>query len=57
MSPTLCPVQPDDQAFLLELYAVTRLDELELTDWNEEQKQAFIKMQAGALVDDDVIER
>jgi ribosomal protein S18 acetylase RimI-like enzyme len=45
MSVALRPVQPDDQAFLLELYAATRLDELQLVDWNEDQKQAFTKMQ------------
>ena len=48
MTVTLRPVQPDDQAFLLELYAGTRLDELKLIDWNEDQKQAFIRMQFDA---------
>ena len=48
MTVTLRPVQPDDQAFLLELYAATRLDELELIDWNVDQKQAFIRMQFDA---------
>jgi ribosomal protein S18 acetylase RimI-like enzyme len=44
----LRPVQPDDQAFLLELYAASRLNELELIEWNEDQKQAFIEMQFNA---------
>ena len=36
---------PEDQPFLLEVYASTRLDELEGFGWNEDQKRAFIGMQ------------
>ena len=36
---------PDDEAFLLEVYAQTRLDELAGLAWSDEQKRAFIKMQ------------
>lgn len=36
---------PEDESFLLELYASTRIDELEGFGWSDEQKQAFIKMQ------------
>jgi ribosomal protein S18 acetylase RimI-like enzyme len=36
---------PDDQPFLLELYASTRSEELEGLGWDDNQKQAFIKMQ------------
>ena len=36
---------PADQAFLLEVYASTRLEELEPFGWDDDQKQAFIKMQ------------
>lgn len=36
---------PEDEPFLLEVYASTRLDELEGFGWDEDQKQAFIKMQ------------
>ena len=36
---------PDDEPFLLEVYASTRLEELEGFGWNDDQKQAFIKMQ------------
>ena len=36
---------PEDQPFLLEVYASTRLDELEGFGWNEDQKRAFIQMQ------------
>ncbi len=45
---TLRPATPDDDAFELDLYAGTRLDELALMEWNEDQKQAFIKMQFNA---------
>ena len=45
---TLRPATPDDDTFQLELYTGTRLDELELIDWNENQKHAFIKMQFNA---------
>jgi ribosomal protein S18 acetylase RimI-like enzyme len=41
----LRPATPEDEAFLLEVYAGTRLDELAGLDWSEDQKQAFIKMQ------------
>lgn len=36
---------PEDQPFLLEVYASTRLDELEGLEWDENQKLTFIKMQ------------
>ena len=36
---------PEDESFLLEVYASTRLEELEGFGWSDEQKQAFIKMQ------------
>lgn len=36
---------PADEAFLLEVYASTRLDELEPFGWDDVQKHAFIKMQ------------
>src|ERR1044072_3992063 len=36
---------PEDQSFLLEVYASTRLDELAGFGWNEDQKHAFICMQ------------
>ena len=42
------PVQRTDHAFLLELYASTRVDELALTDWTPEQKQVFLRMQFDA---------
>ena len=36
---------PEDETFLLDVYASTRLDELEGTGWDDNQKLAFIKMQ------------
>ena len=36
---------PDDNAFLLDVYASTRLDELAGTGWDDNQKRAFIQMQ------------
>ena len=45
---TLRPATPDDDTFQLELYSGSRRDELALVDWNEDQKQALIKMQFNA---------
>ena len=45
---TLRPITTDDEPFLLELYAGTRLTELELIPWDENQKRAFIRMQFDA---------
>ncbi|MFS8086001.1 MAG: GNAT family N-acetyltransferase [Acidobacteriota bacterium] len=45
---TLRPVKPEDEVFLLEVYAGTRANELALVPWNEEQKQAFVRMQFDA---------
>lgn len=36
---------PDDDAFLLDVYASTRLAELDGTGWDDNQKLAFIRMQ------------
>ncbi|HEU5132553.1 MAG TPA: GNAT family N-acetyltransferase [Pyrinomonadaceae bacterium] len=36
---------PEDEPFLLEVYASTRMEELEGFGWSDDQKQAFIKMQ------------
>ena len=36
---------PDDEAFLFEVYASTRIEELEGFGWDDNQKQAFIRMQ------------
>jgi GNAT superfamily N-acetyltransferase len=37
-----------DQDFLFSVYASTRLDEMNLTDWSNEQKDAFLRMQFDA---------
>jgi len=42
------PVDPDDAAFLLEIYASTRAEELALVPWTAEQRQAFVSMQFTA---------
>ena len=39
---------PEDEPFLLEVYASTRIEELEGFGWSDDQKQAFIKMQFAA---------
>lgn len=36
---------PDDEAFLFDVYASTRFEELEATGWDDNQKLAFIRMQ------------
>jgi GNAT superfamily N-acetyltransferase len=41
----LRPATPEDEPFLLEVYASTRVDELAGLGWNDEQQRAFIKMQ------------
>jgi GNAT superfamily N-acetyltransferase len=45
---SLRPVTDADRPFLVQLYGSTREQELALTDWNEEQKQAFVEMQFQA---------
>lgn len=44
----LRPVTAADEAFLLEVYATTRLDELALVPWTDEQKAAFVAQQFHA---------
>lgn len=50
MAPTITfrPITAQDEPFLYRLYASTRQEELALTDWDEEQKQSFLKMQFAA---------
>jgi ribosomal protein S18 acetylase RimI-like enzyme len=45
---SLRPITPEDEPFLARLFASTRADELELTNWGEEQKAAFCRMQFTA---------
>ena len=51
MSVTLRPARPDDEPFLLRLYATTRQAELSMVPWNDEQKDAFVHMQFVAQRD------
>jgi ribosomal protein S18 acetylase RimI-like enzyme len=39
---------PEDEGFLLRVYASTRAEELARVPWNEEQRAAFVKMQFDA---------
>jgi RimJ/RimL family protein N-acetyltransferase len=48
MSISFRPAGPDDEAFLLKLYASTRSDELAAVPWTEDQREAFLKMQLAA---------
>ena len=48
MSITFRSIGPDDEAFLLRVYASTRTDELDRVPWNETQREAFLKMQFDA---------
>ena len=45
---TLRPVLPEDEQFLLEVYASTRADELAQIPWGQDQLRAFLKMQLNA---------
>lgn len=45
---TLRSVCAEDDAFLLEVYAGTRLDELAATPWDESQREAFLRLQFAA---------
>jgi RimJ/RimL family protein N-acetyltransferase len=45
---TLSPVTTEDEAFLYQVYAATRAEELAQVPWNETQREAFLKMQFSA---------
>ena len=45
----LRPEQPADEAFLLQLYATTRQEELDLTNWDTATRSAFVSMQFKAM--------
>jgi ribosomal protein S18 acetylase RimI-like enzyme len=44
----LRPVEPEDEDFLLRVYASSRADEMALVPWDEEQKRAFVRSQFEA---------
>ena len=41
----LRPAREEDEAFLLEVYASTRADEMSQTGWDDAQQRAFLKLQ------------
>src|SRR5262245_54222096 len=45
---SLRPIAPGDEPFLLQVYSLTRQEELAFVDWNDQQKAAFLKMQFEA---------
>ena len=45
---SLRPVSYDDEAFLFQVYASTRAEEMAVVPWNDEQKHAFLEMQFNA---------
>ncbi|HWQ33416.1 MAG TPA: GNAT family N-acetyltransferase [Blastocatellia bacterium] len=45
---TLRAVTPEDESFLLGVYASTRAEELAAVPWNEEQRAAFVRFQFTA---------
>lgn len=48
MQPTLRPARPEDQDFLFQLYASTRMAEIAPLGWDESQKRAFLTLQFKA---------
>jgi ribosomal protein S18 acetylase RimI-like enzyme len=46
--PTLRPVTDQDRDFLCTVYTHTRLEELSVTDWSDDKKAAFCRMQFEA---------
>ena len=48
MAITLRPALPEDEPFLLEVYASTRAEELALVPWDDEQRKSFLAMQFAA---------
>jgi ribosomal protein S18 acetylase RimI-like enzyme len=49
---SLRPISPADDSFLAGLYASTRTEELAQTNWSEEQKTMFCRMQFNAQTAD-----
>jgi ribosomal protein S18 acetylase RimI-like enzyme len=45
---SLRPVLPDDQEFLFRVYAHTRDEEMTRVDWDDDQKDRFLRMQFKA---------
>lgn len=49
---SLRPITPEDESFLASLYASTRAEELAQTNWSDEQKTMFCRMQFNAQTED-----
>jgi GNAT superfamily N-acetyltransferase len=45
---TLRPIRREDEEFLYRVYASTRVEELAVVPWADEQKDAFLRMQFAA---------
>jgi ribosomal protein S18 acetylase RimI-like enzyme len=45
---TLREIRPEDEAFLFEVYASTRAQEMALVPWDDEQRKSFLTMQFAA---------
>ena len=45
---TLREETPEDESFLLEVYASTRAQEMALVPWSDEQREAFVRSQFNA---------
>ena len=52
LSLRLRPITPEDESFLFRLYSSTRTEELARTNWSEEQKAMFCRMQFNAQTKD-----
>lgn len=48
MTVTLRPITPEDEAFLFEVYAAARREELAQAPWDDAQKHAFLTFQFNA---------
>src|SRR5262245_4998836 len=48
MTVSLRPIRPDDAAFLYEVYASTRTEELAVVDWDDAHKAALLHQQFTA---------
>src|SRR5213593_1279795 len=48
LSVRLRPARAEDESFLFDLYASTRLEELAMVRWNEQQQHEFLQMQFNA---------
>jgi ribosomal protein S18 acetylase RimI-like enzyme len=44
----LRPIRPEDEGFLYDVYASTRLDELASLGWSEAEREGFLRMQFRA---------